>query len=109
MIKMYEIILPNVYRWFKSFNIVIASERQQRKLAKDIIAEDLVAERGAFTFSLERGREEIREIPFVYRPNLIAAIADLVARHDRYKITCIEYIPNAYQNILCDIIGLVLA
>ena len=45
-----------------------------------------MAERGAFTFSSERGREEIREVPFVYRPNLIAAIADLVERHEMYNI-----------------------
>ena len=28
----------------------------------------------------DRGREEIREVSFIYRPNLIAAIADLVER-----------------------------
>ena len=66
-------------------NISIASERQQRKLAKGIVGDNFVAERGAFVFSSDRGREEIREVPFVYRPNLIAAIADLVESHERNK------------------------
>ncbi len=60
----------------------IASERQQRQLAKAKTSENLVAERGAFTFSTDRG-EEIREVPFVYSPNLMIAIAELVDKHDR--------------------------
>ena len=81
-----------MYRWFKSLNVAVASERQQRKLAKEIVDQTIVAERGAFTFSLERGRTEIREVPFVYRPNLIAAIADLVDRHHRYKTRILFFI-----------------
>ena len=45
-----------ICRWFKSFNISIASERQQRKLAKEMVGEKLVAERGAFSFC-EWGKE----------------------------------------------------
>ena len=60
----------------------------KRKLAKDIVGDNLVAERGAFTFSSERGRQEIREVPFMYRPNLIAAIADVVERHEGYNDYC---------------------
>ena len=44
-----------------------------------------MAERGAFVFSSDRGRKEIREVHFVYRPNLIAAIADQVESHERYN------------------------
>lgn len=73
-------------RWFKSLNVTIASERQQRSLAKGIVGDNLKAERAPFSFSTDRNKEEIREIPFVYRPNLIAAIADIVAQHERYKI-----------------------
>lgn len=65
--------------------MVVASEGKQRKLAKEIVDQTLVAERGAFTFSGDKGAAEVREVPFVYRPNLIAAIADLVNRHHRYK------------------------
>ena len=81
-----------MYRWFKSLNVAVASERQQRKLAKEIVDQTIVAECGAFTFSLERGRTEIREVPFVYRPNLIAAIADLVDQHHRYKTRILFFI-----------------
>jgi len=42
-----------MYRWFKSLNVVIASERHKRKLATSIISDDVVAEHGAFTLSLE--------------------------------------------------------
>ena len=63
----------------------IASERQQRKLARGIVGDNLKAERAPFIFSTERNKEEVREVPFVYRPNLIAAIADLVEKHERYN------------------------
>lgn len=63
----------------------MASERQQRKMARDITGDDLIAERGAFTFALEGGRDELREVPFVYKPNFIAAIADLVDKHEKYE------------------------
>lgn len=43
----------------------------------------MAAERGAFTFPAEKGGEEIREVPFVYIPNLIAKIADAVTQHER--------------------------
>ncbi len=42
-----------------------------------------MAERGAFSFE-EHGKAVVREVPFVYRPNLIAAIADIEDKHERY-------------------------
>lgn len=72
-----------MYRWFKSLNVSIASERQQRKLVKGIVDENFIAERAPFTFSSDKSKEEIREVPFCYRPNLIAAIADTVEKHER--------------------------
>lgn len=67
----------------KEFRIEIASERKQRKLAKEIIGENVKAERAPFTFSKDGGGEEIREVPFVYVPNLIQKVADLVAHNER--------------------------
>lgn len=61
----------------------LASERSQRIMAKDIIGDNLAVERGAFTFSLDGGGEEVRSVPFAYVPNVIAKIADLVAAHQR--------------------------
>ena len=51
-------------------------------LAKDIVGENLIAEKGAFTFSVGKV-EEIREVPFVYCPNIIAKVADTVHHHER--------------------------
>jgi len=81
-----NIITYYILRWFKSLNVSIASERQQRKLAKELVGSNITAERAPFTFSSEKNKEEIREVPFVYRPNLIRAIADLVDKHERYQI-----------------------
>ena len=51
-------------------------------MAHEIVGEILVAERGVFTFSLDKA-EEIRGIPFVYCPNLIAKVADIIQQHER--------------------------
>lgn len=65
-------------------NVHIASERKLRKLAKEIVGDNIVSERGAFTFPTEKGGEEIREVPFVYVPNFIAKVADVASQHERY-------------------------
>ncbi len=71
-----------MYIGFKTFNVSIGSERKQRKLAKLSQSGNLVAERGSFTFSVDRG-EEIKEVSFVCSPNLVITIAELVDKHDR--------------------------
>ena len=55
---------------------------RQRRLAQTITGDDLVAEKGAFSVSTDKG-EEIREVPFVYYPNFIAKVADIVNQHER--------------------------
>ena len=65
-------------------NISIASERKQPSLAKSIVGENQVAEMGAFTKRLDGGGEEICEVPFVYIPNLIVKVSDLVEKHRQY-------------------------
>jgi len=69
----------------KSLNVSIASECQQWTLAKEIVGTNLIAERAPFTFSSEKNKEEIRDILFVYRPNLFCAIADVVDKCEMYK------------------------
>ena len=49
-------------------------------MTKKIVG-DIVAEKGAFTFSMDKGGEEIKEVPFVYHPNLIATVSDYVEKH----------------------------
>lgn len=45
-------------RWFKALGVSIASERQQRKLAKDLLPVDnLVAEKGAFIVTVDKKTE----------------------------------------------------
>ena len=73
------------FSWLKEFSISIASERKQRKLAKEILGTNLQMERCPFTFTSENGKgEEIREAPFVFTPNLVQRVADLLANNDRY-------------------------
>ena len=64
-------------------------------MAKDITGDNIVAEKGAFTFSVDKGGEEVREVPFVYLKNLIAAVADTVAQHKRHVLP--------FNNNTCDI------
>ena len=52
-------------------------------MAKEIVGDNIVAERGAFSFPAEKGGEVVKEVPFVYVPNLIRKIADVVAQHER--------------------------
>ena len=71
-------------RWLKEFQISLASERSQRQLAREIIGDNLQAEKAPFSFTKDGGGEEIREIPFVFVPNLIRKVADVVAHNERY-------------------------
>ena len=68
-------------RWLTSLNVSLASEAKQRVLAKKIVGDNITAGKGAFTFSMDKGGEEIKEVPFVYRPNLIATVSDYVEKH----------------------------
>lgn len=64
-------------------DVHIASERKQRKLAKEIVGDNIVSELGAFTFPTDKGGEEIKEVAFTYVPNFIAKVADVVSQHER--------------------------
>ena len=69
----------------KGLNVTFASEKQQRILADGIIGDNISAEKGAFTFTVDTV-QDIREVPFVYCPNLIAKVAkvaDTVNHHNR--------------------------
>ena len=55
-----------------------------RKLAKEVVGDNMVSESGAFTFPGDNGGEVIREVPFVYVPNFIAKLADVVSQHESY-------------------------
>ena len=78
-------VINSFVRWFKTFGGVnIASEKSQRKLADTMLDDTLVSEKVAFSFPVDKGGEEFREVPFLYFPNLIAKVADIVAQHEKY-------------------------
>ena len=78
MLRAYTITHLFIPRWLKIFHVSLASEQKQRAIAKDTVGEAFSAEMVPFTFPTE-GREEIREAPFVYVPNLIARVADALS------------------------------
>ena len=67
----------------ESLNISFASEKKQRTLANDLVGDNITAEKGAFSFTVDKG-EEIREAPFVYCTNLMPRVADTIHNHERY-------------------------
>ena len=83
MLQCYAANYNTLYSWLKEFHIEIASEKKQRQMAREIIGENLQAEKAPFTFHKDGGGEEIREVPFVFVPNLIKKVADLVAHNER--------------------------
>ena len=69
---------------------------KQRALAKDVIGDNMTAEMGAFSFRRDGGGEAIKEVPFVYVPNLIRKATDLIEEHRRYRPRAL----NVYYFIL---------
>lgn len=47
----------------------------------------MVAENGAFSFPVDKGGEVVKAVPFVFVPNLIKKIADMVSEHERHVDT----------------------
>lgn len=70
-------------RWLQKFKIHLSSEKRQRSLASNIVGEAIQGENGAFICSKEGGGNEIKEVPFVYVPNLVQKVADLLAHNQR--------------------------
>jgi len=71
----------HAFRWLKVFQVSLASEGKQRTLAAGAVGDNITAEVAPFTFTTADGRDEIREVPFVYAPNLIARVADTLTHH----------------------------
>ena len=67
----------------KGLHISVASEAKRRVLAKDIVGDNMVAEMGAFSFKRDGGGEDIKEVPFVYVPNLIKKATDMIEQFRR--------------------------
>ena len=72
------------YRWLKTFNISLASERQQRKLATAEGGTNLVCEMVPFTFHDEGDGENFCKAPFAFVPNLRGRLSDRLTVHLGY-------------------------
>ena len=68
----------------------MASEWKQRKLAKEVLGDNLTVEKVAFTFPVDGGGTEVKDVPLAYAPNLIRKVADLIAYHTRYSTIAIN-------------------
>ena len=73
------------HRWMKGLNVSFASEKKQRTLAKELLGDNITAEKGALSFSVDKS-EEIREAPFVYCTNFIARVSDTICNHKRCSL-----------------------
>ena len=69
-------------------------------MANEIVGDNIKAEKGAFTFSHGKG-EEIRNAPFVYCPNLISKVSDMVRHHERQAVgmcACVYVVGKGWRN-----------
>ena len=60
------------------FGISLASEKQQRKHAQEIVGDNVQAETVPFTFPFKSGGEEIRAAPMAYIPLLETKVFELL-------------------------------
>ena len=67
----------------KTFSVSLASERKQRVLASAEVGENLAHEMVPFAVSKEGNTIQIKEVPFVYVPNVIAKVSDRLMSQQR--------------------------
>ena len=65
----------------EDLQVSMTSERKQRKLAIEVLGDNLTVEKVAFTFPAEGGGTEVKDAPLAYAPNLVRKVADLIAYH----------------------------
>ena len=72
-------------RWLRASGVVLAGEKVQRQLSKELLGTDLVEEPAPMSFSLLSGGEELRVAPLVYVPDLEEKVIQLLEQNaDRY-------------------------
>ena len=72
-----------MHRWFKVWGVSIASERQMRDEAKELIGDHLVGEGAPFSFTVKEGGEEIRPSPYVYVTSLWEKVKSMLDQNER--------------------------
>ena len=56
----------------------VGQRAQATSSARSLCDENVQTEMGPFTSSLDGGGQQIQEVPFVYVPNIIRKIADII-------------------------------
>lgn len=75
----------NTPRWMKSWGVSIASEKQMRLEAKELIGDNLRAELIPLTFTCKDGSEEVKETPMAYIPRLWDSLHNNLEHNDDEK------------------------
>lgn len=60
---------------------MLAGEKAQRELSKELLGADLVAEPAPMSFHLPSGGEELRAAPLVCVPDLIGKVVQLLEQN----------------------------
>ena len=66
----------------KSWGIQLASEKQLRRVSKDLLGDNLEAEEAPFSFPTSGG-VDIRPAPLVYVPDLVGKIVQMLEHNDK--------------------------
>ena len=69
-------------------------------MANEIMGDNIKAEMGAFTFPHGKG-EEIRDAPFVYCPNLISKVSDMICHHERQAVCVCVCVHDCVSTCVC--------
>ena len=74
------------FNGLKTFNISLAGERKQQKLAKEITKENMTGEMVPFSFTEEGGKGTgFTETPFVLVSDITKAVTDTLTKHYTYR------------------------
>ena len=69
----------------KALGVQIASEKQMRKVSKEVIGENIAGEAAPFYFASKSGID-IKPAPHVFVPDLIGKIFEMLEQNERYYV-----------------------
>ena len=68
-------------RWLKASGVVLAGEKRQRCVAKELVGDNITAEPVLMSFSLASCGEEIRAAAYAYSPDLKAKVFQILEQN----------------------------
>ena len=71
------------HRWLKACGVHLASENHLRDVSKRQLGTNLAGEAAPFSFAVRSGGEDLRPAPFVFIPDLIAKVVQLLEQNKR--------------------------